>query len=70
MTTFENYATLSSQGIEGKIYKSIKKDKPIILQPPRQGSLEKYAGTMSFTASVRPSGCYGCQKRQKIIGVT
>ena len=79
--TFENYVTLSTKGIEGDIYNDPplriyemygRPGQQVVLNGPRPGSVEKYGGTLSLTASVRPSfGCGGgCQYRfQKIPGV-
>lgn len=72
MSSPENYVTLNANGIQGNIYNKFpnhklefvyqSKDGKVIQLNKNHGSLEKYGGTMSLTASIR-SGCCGCEDR-------
>uniref|UniRef100_A0A6C0EM88 Uncharacterized protein n=1 Tax=viral metagenome TaxID=1070528 RepID=A0A6C0EM88_9ZZZZ len=70
MSTYQNYAVLSEKSKPQKEFPAVG-GKSVRLIPPKSGSLEKYDGTLSFVASVRPSGCNCPQCQQQFIaGVT
>lgn len=63
-----NYVQLNPIPVRKEFYDA--GGRKIELTLPKPGSVEKYGGTMSLTASIRPScGCSKCQS-EYIAGVT